>query len=235
MLRRSLLAAPLLAPLAGCAQPVARFVALQPRHQYTEGNPLKVLSLGDSLTYGYGSTPASDHPGYRRQLSRLLAVAGVPAVFSLAANNGSTCADMLPWVRQTVADTQPDLAILAIGLNDAVQSDATLAAFENRYAQLLIEIFYGKADVKILAVFQAYPGPEWMRPRVKAVNDAIFRQAVPGIGPHGTRIIGPADWQSVPYAYDFDSPQIHPGDAGYDVYGTLLFWPIARWLGLPGA
>lgn len=225
--RRSVLAAAAAVPFVAASNANA---AVPP----TVLTPLNILTIGDSLTNGYGDSqvdnPDVTRSGYRRELSNRLTGASVPHRMANAARNGGTTADLLPWVNSEVARVQPDLTILAIGTNDAVQSDASVTAFEGNYAQLLVDILNGKPDGKILAVFCGYPQPAWMKPRIKLINDAIYRQAMPGVGPHGTRICGVADWQMLADYALFDG--VHPRDAGYDVMGCLAAKPILTWLGV---
>lgn len=213
---------------AAAAVPAAPLLSVPPTPQA----PLKLLTIGDSLTNGGGDSqlgnPDATKSGYRRELSKRLTLAGIPHTMANAARNGGTCADLLPWVQAEVAAQQPDAVILAIGTNDAVQSDASLAAFEGRYAHLLVEILWGYGPTKICPCFIGYSTPAWFKPRQKAINDAIYRQTVGG--PHGTRVIGPADFQFLGDYALFDG--VHPHDAGYDVMGGLVFRAIAGWLGV---
>lgn len=189
--------------------------------------PLKVVTYGDSITNGYGS---SDGLGYRRELSALLNLAGVEHTIHNESKNGGTTADLLVWARTVTAEHQPDIVVLAIGTNDAVQSAESLRAFEGRYAQLLVEILHGWSPTHIIACFIQPSAVEWFIPRQKAVNDAIFRQATPGVGPHGNRILGPVDFQALASYVLVDG--VHPGDRGYDIMGFLIYQTIAQHLGI---
>lgn len=226
MNRRSFLAAASAIPLATVAPG-----DLPP----TVVSPLSIYTTGDSITNGYGdSRYGTDAPitqvGYRRELGRQLTHAGIPYTMANGAQGGGTTADLLKWLPAEVATKKPDLVVLAIGTNDAVQSNASLAAFESNYAALLAAVFNAYPPVKICASLIGYSATDWFRPNEKKVNDAIFRQAWPGVGPHGTRICGVADFQ---YLHQYGLVDgVHPNDAGYDIMGGIVFRAISSWLGV---
>lgn len=234
MNRRTLLAAGTVVAAAGCSSRPQRALFALSGHAPralppTAASPLSILTLGDSLTSGVLS---SDGQGYRRELSARLTAAGVPHTITNSSANGYTAADLMAHgAGAQVAALRPDLVVLAIGTNDAVQSDATLAAFESNYAALLTSIFSGYAAARVCAAFIGYSVPAWMKPREKQINDAVFRQAMPGVGPHGTRVVGVADFQLLAdYALLADPAGVHPGDAGYDIMGDIVYRVVAKWI-----
>lgn len=71
-----------------------------------------VVALGDSLTYGYGTSPETAYPTVLASLSGWTVVnAGV---------NGDTSADVLARLDDITAQ-QPDLVLLGVGGNDVLQ------------------------------------------------------------------------------------------------------------------
>lgn len=71
-----------------------------------------VVALGDSLTYGYGTSPETAYPMVLAELSKWRVInAGV---------NGDTSADVLARVNEIVKQA-PDLVLLGVGGNDVLQ------------------------------------------------------------------------------------------------------------------
>lgn len=216
---------------------------------YTPISPLRIVTLGDSITYG-AAQPAGPTTGYRRELSSLLHYAGVPHVltdrsmvgadvgrFLQAASPGSgvTCA------RQIAITDAPHLVVLALGTNDAAQVDS-LANFEARYGRLVNELLAGKPDVKIVAAFIQISGP--VGPSVNSsfqdaerqVNDAVYRTIFGSDAPFGSPLkppfVGVCQFNTLPSGLLRDG--VHPtSPLGEDIYGWIVFDQIAAWLGLP--
>jgi len=92
--------------------------------------PLRVMPLGDSLTYGVGSSTGD---GYRRTLRAELGVAGVAVDFvgsqrsgvGADADNeghpGWRTEDLAAYLPDWLAAAQPDVVLLDIGTNDIIQ------------------------------------------------------------------------------------------------------------------
>ena len=104
--------------------------------------PLVVLPLGDSITEG---VPTAD--GYRGQLARLLAPAGIQLryVGSLRSPAGAhegwsgyTSAELLPRARAVLARQRPDVVLLHIGTNDLGLGVPVAEAAANVRALLLV-------------------------------------------------------------------------------------------------
>jgi len=191
-------------------------------------NPLRILSLGDSLTAGYGST---DGLGYRRELDRLLTAASIPHVITTTATVGATTADLLMHVVADVAAAQPDVVLLSIGTNDAVQSPASIAAFESNYDQILTAILAAQPGVVVVASWVMYSdGPAWFAVNEKLINDAIYRRVYGG---HVGRVVGIADLQLVNCRYVCTADHVHPGNVGYDAFAWEWWRALGLWLGQP--
>lgn len=178
----------------------------------------RILCMGDSITRGALS---SHGQGYRLELGQRFTAGGVDHEFFLAAVGGSRSNELLAWAKVATEAVRPDLVILHIGTNDAAY-DGRGAGFEDRYAQLLVEILNGHPPAIILPTFIHYPTTAWMAAACGGgINDAIYRQAMPGVGPHGTRCLTPADMQSLPAAWLPDG--IHPDDTGHAWMGRQYY------------
>jgi lysophospholipase L1-like esterase len=117
--------------LAGAAQPAEPFKAMaETRPAAEEARRLKIMPLGDSITYGVGS-PSLD--SYRNALYWRLNAAGVPVDYVGSMRSGDspdhdneghkgwTIAQIAEHVDDWLSTYQPDVILLHIGTNDMVR------------------------------------------------------------------------------------------------------------------
>jgi lysophospholipase L1-like esterase len=193
------------------------------------GTPLKVLTIGDSITYGWPEGPGH---GYQEHLSRLLAWAGVPNVVVNKSVPGATTADIMPWAAGEVGLNAPDITVLCIGLNDAVKLPS---GFESRYRQLLAQIAAAGPAGMVTAPCFLQSAPAFPAAAVQAVNDAIFRSifdAVNGQAVLKPGLVGPVNLGRLPTGY-LRSDGVHPTADGYRAYAYEVFEVVGPWLHLP--
>jgi|GEM_PF-3505386 len=121
-------------------------------------NAVRILPLGDSLTFGYG-VPG----GYRQQLTALLNTTGVPYDFVGSLNDGSSVMpdkdheghvgwriDQIDYIINSTMDAQdPDVVLLLIGGNDILQNYA-LSSAPQRVMNLIDKIRAKKPTALIL-------------------------------------------------------------------------------------
>lgn len=234
MRRLVALAAALVLVLAACAAPTPV------RRALTRLDPVRILTLGDSITYGPTLTDNRATTGYRGELERLLTWSGVPhAPLMDRSVVGARVGDLLPYVQPIIDADRPDIVIVAFGTNDAAQPD-TLAHFEERYGQLTAA--FVAAGVKVIAVFIQFsaspPNSAGYLQAERQVNDAVYRTAIQP-GPFGSPLkpgfVGVVRWMDLPSGY-LGPDGIHPaGPPGYDAMGWLVYRAIAQHLGLPAA
>src|SRR3981189_2046958 len=79
--------------------------------------PLRMVLLGDSTALGVGVETVEDTVG--GQLARMLAEAGGKVSLSTVAVSGARCADLATQVARAQLGTQPNLAVILVGTNDA--------------------------------------------------------------------------------------------------------------------
>lgn len=104
--------------LAACGQPsapVANAPAAGEGSGMTRTHIPTIVMLGDSLTAGYD---LSDQEALPAVVERLLAARGVKAHFVNAGVSGDTTADGLNRYDWSVAGTNADLLVIALGAND---------------------------------------------------------------------------------------------------------------------
>jgi len=178
--------------------------------------PLRILPLGDSLTWGLGSSDAS---GYRAALRRALVAAGLDVDFAGSRRNGSgpdTEHEGHPGWRidqvnghaaQWVPAADPDVVLLDLGTNDYVQrydttrAPARLAALVDR-----IHALAPRAHI-VLARLLVISGDQ------RAAGVREFNAAIPRIAAARRGFVTVADMSRIPVANTVDG--VHPGDFGY--------------------
>jgi lysophospholipase L1-like esterase len=178
--------------------------------------PIRVLPLGDSLTWGKGST---DHLGYRAHLHRALTAAGLDVDFVGTQHNGTGAdtdheghpgwrinqihARLGPWLR--AAD--PDVVLLDIGTNDYVQRH-DVARAPARLAALVDQIKVLAPDAHIVLAKLLVIDGERRAAGVRQLNAAI-----PRIAAARRSRVTVADMSRIPVANTVDG--VHPTNAGY--------------------
>ncbi|MBI1776024.1 MAG: arylesterase [Proteobacteria bacterium] len=92
-----------------------------------EGKTVRLMALGDSLTAGYGVAAEDAFPA---QLERRLRAAGLEVTVVNAGVSGDTTQGGLARLDWALAD-KPDLALVALGANDALRGLDPKLAFAN--------------------------------------------------------------------------------------------------------
>lgn len=180
------------------------------------GAPLRIMPLGDSLTWGKGS---SDGSGYRVDLSSWLALAGIDADFVGSLSNGSgpdldheghpgwriaqIDAQVATWVPQAA----PDVILLDIGTNDLLHRDAVAKA-PARLGALVDHLIEFAPDARIVLAELLV-----VRPEFRAFNAALGRIAAARPG-H----VWLADMSGI--SPDETVDHVHPTDLGYREMAT---------------
>ncbi|MGP4052083.1 GDSL-type esterase/lipase family protein [Streptomyces sp. 2A115] len=179
---------------------------------------LRIMPLGDSITYGVGSSTLA---GYRKDL--LAELSGVDNVNFVGSQNSGSVSDAdhegHPGRRideiAKVADcsiplSEPNVVLLDAGTNDINQGQ--LAEAPGRLGSLIDQIL---ADVPSAVVLVSEMGPSTntaLQPKLKAFNDNI-RQVVAARAQQGkhVRVVE----QNLTTADLSDVGTVHPNDAGY--------------------
>lgn len=183
---------------------------------------LRILCIGDSLTWGWPDGPGSE-TSYQPRLSRLLRYAGVGHELLVEAISGQTTADVLPWAPDKVRQHRPDLVLLDVGQNDAGR---LLPGFEQRYLRLVAELHAAHPGVVVLgAIIQGsiLPGQQQAE---SAVQASLRRLAVP------PQVAAVADMSTLPKEY-LRGDLGHPTIEGYAARAWKWFETIAEHLKLP--
>ncbi|MGP4953366.1 GDSL-type esterase/lipase family protein [Psychrobacter sp. T6-1] len=164
----------------------------------------RVVALGDSLTYGYGTTPQNNYPSVLTGLTGWQVInAGV---------NGDTSADVLARIDQVIT-LDPDLVLLGVGGNDVlrrVQSGTTSANITLAIEQLKA------ADIAVILIAEPYFSTSALFGR--ASDNPIYKQ----IAKSENVPLYSKRWSEVISSDKLKSDQIHPNAAGYRYFAEGL-------------
>jgi len=191
-------------------------------------NPIKIMPLGDSITYGDGIL---SYGGYRNLLGALLESDGVSFDFVGSQKSGEeSLADpdneghsgwRIANIREAI-DTegwletyQPDLILLHIGTNDLLETGPNheryenLANITNTLSALLDDILTRLPNTHIIVA-------QIIRTRWGSdSNHVSYNAAIPGIVASKGNRVSLVDMQDILYKSDFVT-LYHPNPKGYD-------------------
>ncbi len=239
------------AAFATSAAPAAA-KATEPTMPATDGPakaPFKVMPLGDSITYGHGSssgfpgTGPSQATGYRTRLVTELRAAGLNVDFVGSLQDGPAHTDRdheghRGWrIDQIAAHIdgwltryRPDAILLNIGVNDlALRFDVP-----NAPARLSALIDQIRKDLPTADIFVQKLVPGHIEPYVSLIN--AYNAKIPAIVAGKDSKVHLVDQSTIPGIGLYD--QTHPNDFGYAqmtynlyqamkaVYDTAGTWPV---------
>ena len=189
------------AALAACGKKTAKHAAL-PRDS-------AVLALGDSLTYGYGASPAESYP------ARLATLSGWS--ITNGGVSGDTSAQALARLPELLREHTPRLVIISIGGNDFLhrlpesETRANIRAIIQACQAAGAEvILVGVPGVGVGAAL-GYPGDHPL------YADIAQAENIPYYANGWSQILGKESLKS---------DQIHPNAAGYEAFTR----DFAAWL-----
>jgi len=221
----SLTAVPTLEPLPTTATPQPT-VTVTPACTPAQQTKLKIMPLGDSITYGEGIL---GYGGYRNLLGALLASDGYTIDF---VGSQRSAEDILPdpdneghpgWKISSIKSGidaegwletyQPDIILLHIGTNDLISSNdlryGNLAYAPDNLSALLDDILarLPKTHIIVAQIISTRKGPD--------SNHLIYNGAVPNIVASKGERVSLVDMQNILSKSDFSS-FYHPSPKGYD-------------------
>jgi lysophospholipase L1-like esterase len=177
--------------------------------------PLRIMPLGDSITFGSGSSTRSS---YRVGLHRRLSAAGLSVDFVGSVRSGAGAdvdneghpgwriAEIAARADEWLAASRPDVVLLHIGTND-MRSDERAVGAAGRLSALIDQILAARPGVRIFVAELVGARDEAVQARIDAYN-AEIPGIVAGKGPR-VRLV---DLSSV------DGPgladNLHPNDDG---------------------
>jgi lysophospholipase L1-like esterase len=210
----------------------------------TNGDPCKILPLGDSITHGFAST---DDAGYRSQLFKLIIAANQKVTFTGSLANGPTqvsgqtfprmheghdgwtidpgfstfgAGGISSLVPSPAFDGKPHIVLLHIGTNDTGFMDS--ANMSTRLEALLDKIAQTSPS-SLIVLAQITPLGYTSAPLT------AYNAKIPGIvqshAAKGQHIVG-VDMSKMPVPADIASDNVHPNDQGYVYMANIWYAAI---------
>ncbi|MCK8469047.1 SGNH/GDSL hydrolase family protein [Microbacterium sp. KSW4-16] len=194
--------------------------------------PLRVLPLGDSITYGVGSGASTFASGYRGPLQRLLEGSdrgyGYDFVGPYRTGHASVDVDHAGYIgfridqlqvyaSKWVGDARPDVVLLHIGTNDMNQNYMTATAPDRLRTLIDTVRSASPAGVKII-VAQIAPSPNKnIHDRVAAYNEGVQKVVDQESAEHGDTYLVDMFNALTPTSGTGDfADYLHPNDNGYN-------------------
>ncbi|KAM0436817.1 hypothetical protein ACHAPT_002529 [Fusarium lateritium] len=231
-------------PVANASTPTTH---LKPRAPIAGGKELRVLPIGDSITWGAQS---SDENGYRKKLYEKLVARGNSVDFVGGMNTGNMADQDHEGHRRFVIDeilrdsgvgihAGANIVLLHAGTND-MKNNVIPSNAPERLEKLIDTIYKWSPDAVILlcTIIPASPDryPE-MVPRIPSFNEAIAGVVVAKYRLSGKKMIVVAMNNAVTLADLADG--LHPNDVGYGkmadkFYAAIELADEKNWISDPG-
>ena len=213
--------------------------AAQPAAAAASATPVRIMPLGDSITYGSGdrnTDPTRTPAGYRRDLQNRLKAVGVYADFVGSRSNGGPdphheghpgyeIAQLTVGAPLWISTYKPDIVLLMAGTNDISHGRAVGAAA--RLGLLLDVIQLAKPGVAIrVATIPMRRVPSTLNDETIAYNNALV-SLIANRAAAGQQVsLFPMHIVS-PWAVDyFDS--VHPNECGYKKMSFVWYYYLGR-------
>jgi len=165
------------------------------------GNDDVILALGDSLTFGTGTSPDKSYPSILQGLSQRTVInAGIP---------GETSDKTLIRATQLLQQHQPTLVILCIGGNDILRRKS-LAQTQSNIQQIIDIVQQQGSELVLIAVpeFGLYPtAPEFYQTLAEQNKLPLDNETIPALLRNS----------------QYKSDTIHPNQAGYQLLADEIF------------
>lgn len=189
---------------------------------------LRIMAIGDSITYGANSP---DGKAYRGVLGALLRDAGYAPVITCACMNGRRVDTIRPDVDAALAASGvPDVALWFLGTNDW-KNQALWPNWYGRYYDEIARVLRMSAETKaIVATVPLAIGYEGsfvnLNAWVRDITAVWLKRDFPG----RVRVV---ELASIPQSFLAGPPtgggdSVHPGVAGYTLMADLWFHELRR-------
>ena len=190
--------------------------------------PLKLVVFGDSISVGAGASGSFHAPPYQPPYVGLV-VEGLRALYGydVTLKNPSEGGQDTTWAVTTapkIADEDPDLVIIAFGMNDVGRAIPT-AAYAQNIQKAMDIIRQKRPDVEFLLLSTMTGNSEWnlMHPELfTEYREALSKMVGPGVALADVTSV----WQEMMKTKKFldvtGNGLNHPNDFGYRVYAQVI-------------
>lgn len=186
----------------------------------TPTHTIRILCVGDSITYGFGST---DMQGYRRYLTDLLGRRSTAPTYTIQAYPGQTLRYVAPRAIAALPTANPDIVLIHLGTNDAAQNDLT--DWQTRLGDLLDQTLASSPTIRICVARISYVRDLTVAARQQQINTWIDAAVTARAG---TGRIVTADLTPISARDTEDG--IHPMNAAYSDMAHRWHNAIEEWL-----
>lgn len=200
---------------------------------------VRILSIGDSITVGYGS---ADNQGYRPWLTDLIERQCIQPLPAAHARGGWRLADARTGLAAALTANTPDIVLIALGTNEYLPFASAQTSYQAAYGQVIDQILASSSTVKVACALIPGTQDTGVQANVARANAAIeaavnARAATGRVVLSDQRRTTSAEWtvratdgsEYPPSRWTFDG--IHPTDAGY--LRMAQAWLAAIQAGLP--
>jgi lysophospholipase L1-like esterase len=191
------------------------------------GEPLSIVVLGDSISTGCNASGwgggAPFQPAYQDLLSLHLKKSFGSEIGLTNLSVGGMDTAWALTMLDKVAEGEPDLVIVAFGMNDS--SGRPAAEYRDNTAKVVAGIRERRPDAEVILVATMVGNPEWVTPRQElfpAYRDALAELQGPGVALADvtsiwSRFLGlKHDWDQTGNGVN------HPNDFGHRVYAQVI-------------
>ncbi len=190
--------------------------------------PLKLVVFGDSISVGAGASGSFHAPPYQPPYVGLV-VEGLRARYGydVTLKNPSEGGQDTTWAVTTapkIADENPDLVIIAFGMNDVGRA-IPMAAYAQNIQKAMDIIRQKRPDVEFLLLSTMTGNTEWnlMHPELfTEYREALSKMVGPGVALADVTSV----WQDMMKTKKFlditGNGLNHPNDFGYRVYAQVI-------------
>jgi lysophospholipase L1-like esterase len=191
--------------------------------------PLKIVVLGDSISAGFcasgtfGGTPYQ--PPYPGLVAEALRVAYKTPV---TLNNFSVAGMVSKWgadQASSIADENPNLSIIAFGMNDA-SAGVSFAAYSKNIRAIIDTVRKKNPETDFILVATMIGNPEWSKSNSELYTEYLHELLLlegPGIAVADMTSL----WRDMLKTKNFDDLTgngiNHPNDFGHRVYAQVIF------------
>ncbi|MCA9170500.1 MAG: SGNH/GDSL hydrolase family protein, partial [Planctomycetales bacterium] len=198
------------------------------RAKLRSGEPLRIFLCGDSISEGYNSSKFTQASPYCAAYGELVALAlaqhaGSPIEFRNFAVGGWSTNQGLAHCRENrLGSQQPDLVIIAFGMNDVFQRNAT--KFAENIAAMMGDIRRDSPDTEFLLVASMLGNREWGIP---IEQFALYRDELRKLASAQVSIVDMQTlWEKLltrKSYYDLAGNGVnHPNDFGHVLYAQWI-------------
>ena len=198
----------------------------------SSSQPLTICITGDSISEGYNASGFTGAPPFQAPYAALVTGAvehatGSRVALHNLATAGWTSDDGLADADR-LAGLQPDLTIVAFGMNDAGYAEAP--TFASNISAIMAEVRAGSPNCEFVLVSPMLPNPRWPYPVM--ARFPAYRDALAGLCGEGIALADVTGvWTDLlrrKSVHDLTGNGInHPNDFGHRVYAQVILSILA--------